>query len=39
MELKGKKINVLGDSITAGVGASVPEKAFINLLSEKLGAE
>lgn len=37
MELKGKKINFLGDSITAGVGATVPEKIFLNVLKEREG--
>lgn len=44
MELKGKKINFLGDSITAGVGVPEPdgvlqmEYAFISLVAEKTGA-
>lgn len=32
MELKGKKMNVLGDSITEGVGVSCEENIFINVL-------
>ena len=45
MELKGKKINFLGDSITAGVGVPEPdgvlqmEYAFISLVAKKTGAE
>lgn len=39
MDLKGKKIAFLGDSITAGVGASSLEKAYWNVLSELSGAE
>ena len=35
MELKGKKINFLGDSITEGCGASTPEKCYVELLKEK----
>lgn len=35
MELKGKKINFLGDSITEGCGASAPEKCYVELLKEK----
>ncbi len=38
MELKGKKINFLGDSITAGSGASSVEKRFTNLIAENTGA-
>ena len=34
MELKGKKVNVLGDSITEGVGASCIEKAFPSVMKE-----
>lgn len=34
MELKGKKINFLGDSITEGCGASAPEKCFVSLMKE-----
>ena len=32
MELKGKKINFLGDSITEGVGTSAPEHIYINVI-------
>lgn len=35
MELKGKKINFLGDSITEGVGTSAPEHIYLNVLAEK----
>ncbi len=38
MELKGKKINVLGDSITEGVGTSGPEHQYVNLLAAATGA-
>ena len=31
MELKGKKINFLGDSITEGVGATDPEAMYVNI--------
>lgn len=37
MELKGVKVNFLGDSITEGCGASSPEKHFISILKEKYG--
>lgn len=38
MELQGKKMNVIGDSITEGVGVSCEENIFINVLgrNEKL---
>lgn len=35
MDLKGKVINFLGDSITEGHGTSGPEKAFCQLIKEK----
>ena len=35
MELKNKKINFLGDSITEGAGASCIEKAYVNVLKER----
>lgn len=35
MELKGKKILFLGDSITEGVGVSDPSKIYWNLLAQK----
>lgn len=37
MELQNKKINILGDSITEGVGVSAPEKAYPAVLKEKYG--
>lgn len=36
MELKGKKINFLGDSITEGVGTSCVGKCYVSLLKDKL---
>lgn len=38
MELKGKKINFLGDSITAGSGASEVSKRYTDLIAKKTGA-
>ena len=38
MELKGKKINFLGDSITEGAGVSKAENIFWNLLGKATGA-
>ncbi len=38
MELKGKKIIFLGDSITEGVGASEPKKRYTDLVAQKTGA-
>lgn len=35
MELKGKTINFLGDSITEGVGTSSADKIYLNLLAEE----
>lgn len=37
MELKGKKINFLGDSITEGVGASDIDHAYLNVLKKNEG--
>ena len=37
MDLKGKKINFLGDSITEGHGTSGKDKIFLNLLKEREG--
>ena len=37
MELKGKIVNFLGDSITEGVGASSPEHVYPHLIKEKYG--
>jgi len=39
MELKGKKIAFLGDSITEGVGVSSIEKIYWNLVGQQTGAE
>lgn len=39
MELKGKKIAFLGDSITEGVGVSSVENTYWNLVGQKTGAE
>lgn len=39
MELKGKKIAFLGDSITEGYGASCVENTYWNLLGRETGAE
>lgn len=35
MELKGKKINFLGDSITEGVGTSAPQNIYLNVLARE----
>ncbi len=37
MDLKGKKINFLGDSITEGCGTSAPENTFIEILKREYG--
>lgn len=37
MELVGKKINFLGDSITEGVGASSSETCYVSVLKKLLG--
>ena len=37
MELQGKLINILGDSITEGVGASCPENRFTDVLARQFG--
>ena len=39
MELKGKKIAFLGDSITDGCGVSTIENVYWNVLARKTGAE
>ena len=39
MELKGKRVAFLGDSITQGVGASSPETVYVGAFSRKSGAE
>ena len=38
MELKGLKINFLGDSITAGTGASDPSKCYVSQVASRTGA-
>ena len=38
MELKGKKINFLGDSVTAGSGTSAPDKKYTALIEREYGA-
>ena len=38
MELTGKKINFLGDSITAGSGTSAPDKTFCGVIERKYGS-
>ena len=38
MELKGKKINFLGDSITEGAGSSCIENRFTDLIAKNTGA-
>ncbi len=38
MELKGKRINFLGDSITQGVGASDEAHGFVSVLGTRYGA-
>ena len=37
MELKGKKINFLGDSITQGVGTACEAEIYLNIIKEKEG--
>ena len=39
MEIKGKKVNILGDSITAGGGASAPVNNYVNVFREISGAD
>ena len=39
MNLKGSKINFLGDSITEGHGTSATEKRFTDLVAQRYGAE
>ncbi len=39
MKLKGCKINIIGDSITEGVGTSDPENVFWRLLATNDGAD
>ncbi len=38
MELKGKKVNFIGDSITAGVGASAPENKYVEVFARLTGS-
>lgn len=38
MDIRGKKIAFLGDSITFGVGASSPDKVYWQLIAERTGA-
>lgn len=38
MNLKGKKVNFLGDSITEGYGPDVPENSYVNIFARKTGA-
>lgn len=38
MDLQGKKINILGDSITEGVGASSPETRYVSVFGQMSGA-
>lgn len=38
MELNGKKIDFLGDSITEGVGTSAPECRYVDLIARETGA-
>ncbi|MBR6782553.1 MAG: SGNH/GDSL hydrolase family protein [Clostridia bacterium] len=38
MNLQGKKINVLGDSITQGVGVVDPQNAYQNVMGRMVGA-
>ncbi len=37
MELKGKKIDFLGDSLTEGMGASAPEFGFVEIVAREAG--
>ena len=37
MNLQGKKINFLGDSITAGTGTSAPAHIYLNVLAREVG--
>lgn len=39
MQLKGLKINFLGDSITEGHGTSAPDRRFSELISARFGAQ
>lgn len=35
MQIKGKKINFLGDSITEGIGVSAPEFKYVSVFERK----
>ena len=37
MELKGKKVNFIGDSITEGIGTSFEDKIYLNCLKRQAG--
>ena len=39
MELNGKKIAFLGDSITEGAGVACPENIFWNRIARQTGAQ
>ena len=39
MNLQGKKINVLGDSITQGVGVVDPQNAYQNVMGRMVGED
>ena len=39
MELKGAVVKFMGDSITEGVGASVPENRFTDVFAREFGAK
>ena len=38
MDIKHKKLNFLGDSITEGVGTSAPDKRYVDLIAAQTGA-
>ena len=38
MDIKGKKISFLGDSITEGAGTTAPEKRYFEIIAKKTGA-
>jgi lysophospholipase L1-like esterase len=39
MDIRGKKINFLGDSITQGVGVSSVDNCFVSLIAERYSSE
>ena len=39
MDIAGKKVIFIGDSITCGVGTTSPEKNYVNLFAKNTGAE